>query len=171
MAVHWRSFELRPADAPPISPEYRARIEAGRPRLYAIAREHYGLEMKPGPWGFDSRPALIGAKFAEAMGRGPAYHAAVMRAYWLQAKALGDPQVLLEIAAQVGLEQTEFSAALADPVWEGAMLADIAEAQAYGLNAVPALVFAEKYLVSGAQPYAVLTQVVEQIQQEQKGKD
>jgi predicted DsbA family dithiol-disulfide isomerase len=33
---------------------------------------------------------------------------------------------------------------------------------------VPALVFANKYLVTGAQPYEVLVQVVEQIQDEQE---
>jgi predicted DsbA family dithiol-disulfide isomerase len=37
----------------------------------------------------------------------------------------------------------------------------------YGLDGVPALVFADKYLVSGAQPYNVLKQVVEKVQAEQ----
>ena len=43
---------------------------------------------------------------------------------------------------------------------------DIALAQEYGINGVPALVFANKYLVSGAQPYSVLQQVIAQIQGE-----
>ena len=62
--------------------EYRARIEAHRPQLHKTARETYGVEMNPGPFGLQSRPALIGAKVAEAHGRGAEFHARVMRAYW-----------------------------------------------------------------------------------------
>jgi predicted DsbA family dithiol-disulfide isomerase len=46
-------------------------------------------------------------------------------------------------------------------------MADVYQAYRYGLNGVPALVFANKYLVSGAQPYEALAQVVEQIRDEQ----
>ena len=58
--VQWHSYQLRPKGSPPISPEYKARIDANKPRLYAMAREQYGLELKQGPFGIDSRPALIG---------------------------------------------------------------------------------------------------------------
>lgn len=166
VSVHWRSFELRPKGAPPISPEYRARIEANRPRLYAIARDQYGLEMNPGPFDFDSRPALIGAKFAERMGAGPAYHAAVMKAHWLEARRIDDVVLLADMAESIGLERAAFLSALTDPAMIAEVQADIERAQAYGLNSVPAMVFADKYLVSGAQPYPVLTQVVDEIQRE-----
>ncbi|MEZ4634513.1 MAG: hypothetical protein R2856_05975 [Caldilineaceae bacterium] len=72
------AFELRPKGGPPILPEYRAKIEAGRPQLYATAREQYGVEMNPGPFGLDSRPALIAVKYAEEMGAGNAFHAAAV---------------------------------------------------------------------------------------------
>lgn len=164
--VQWRSYELRPKGASPISPEYRAKIEAGRPRLYAIAKQQYGLEMNPGPFGIDTRPALIGAKYAEQMGVGPAYHAAAMRAYWLEGKALDHLDVLGDIFVAVGLDRDAATAAITEATLAEAVTNDIAQAQAYGLSGVPAMVFANKYLVSGAQPYEVLTQVVEQINQE-----
>ena len=161
--VAWRSFELRPKNAPPLPPDYLARIQAARPQLYAIAREHYGLEMNPGPFGFDSRPALVGAKVAEAAGVGPAYHAAAMRAYWQEAKDLNDRAVLGALATEVGLERAAFLAALDDPARNAQVEADIDLARQYGLNGVPALVFDNRYLVSGAQPLPVLTDVVERI--------
>lgn len=167
VSVQWRSFELRPKGSPPLPPEYRAKIEAGRPRLHAIAKEHYGLDLNPGPFGFDSHPALIGAKYAERMGVGPAYHAATMRAYWLEAKALDDLAVLADIAVGVGLEQEAFLAALQDSEFEQEVLDDVAQAHEYGINGVPAMVFSSKYLVSGAQPYDVLTRVVDQITAEE----
>ncbi|MDQ3248917.1 MAG: DsbA family protein [Chloroflexota bacterium] len=164
--IAWRSYELRPKGSPPISPHYLARIEATRPRLYAIAREQYGLEINQGKFGIDSRPALIGAKFAESMGVGPAYHAAVMRAYWQAGQNIEEIEVLADIADAIGLRRMEFMDALDSAQLEQAVLDDIAQAQAYGINGVPALIFADKYLVSGAQPYDVLVQAVEQVAQE-----
>jgi predicted DsbA family dithiol-disulfide isomerase len=166
VSVHWRSFELRPKGSPPLPPEYRARIEAGRPQLQAIARERYDREMNPGPFGVDSRPALIGAKYAESMERGPLYHDAVMRAYWQQAQDIGDRTVLADLAEQVGLDRNQYLAALDDPAFDAQVSADIDLARAYGLNGVPALVFADRYLVSGAQPAGELRRIVDQIASE-----
>ncbi len=161
--VHWRSFELRPQDAPPISAEKRAAIEASRPRLYAVAREQYGLAMNPGPFGFDSRPALIGAKFAEAQGAGPAYHRRVMQAYWAEAQDIEQIDALAALAVEVGLERAAFVDALTEPEYERAVSDDVATAHQSGIQGVPALVFIDKYLVSGAQPFEVLKGAVEQV--------
>ena len=163
VTVDWRSFELRPRGAPPIDPAYLARIQAARPQLYARAKNDYGEEMNAGPFGIDTRPALIGAKFAEAQGLGPAYHAALMDAYWRKARNIEDRGVLAELAAGIGLNPDEFAAALFDPALDAAVSQDIAQAQAYGLTGVPALVFNNKYLIPGAQPYAALARAVEQI--------
>ncbi len=143
--------------------EYRARIEAGRPRLYQIAREHYGLELNAGQLIGNSRPALVGAKYAEEQGVGDAYHAAVFRAFWQEAKDIGNRSVLGDIAEAVSLQRDAFLQALDSDRYLAAVETDVDQARAYGLHAVPALVFEDKYLVSGAQPYAVLQQVVEQI--------
>jgi predicted DsbA family dithiol-disulfide isomerase len=163
LAIQWRSFELRPAGAPPIPPEYRARIEASRPQLMQVARERYNRTLDPGPFGIDSRPALIGAKFAEQQGAGPAYHDGVMRAYWQEARDISDRAVLAEIAAAAGMERAAFIAALDDPAFDAAVQQDVELARQYGLNGVPALVFDNRYLVSGAQPFDVLRRVVDQI--------
>ena len=167
--VVWRSFELRPVDAPPISAEYRAKIEANRPRLYSMAKEQYDLEMNPGPFGINTRPALVGAKFAEAQGLGDAYSTAIFEAYWLRASNIEEPAVLGEIAAAIGLDQADFLAALADEGYQTQMMGDVQQAQQYGLGGVPALVFDNKYLVSGAQPYPVLAEVVEKIEAGEAG--
>ena len=170
--VQWRSFELRPKGAPPISAEYRAKIEANRPRVYAIGREQYGLEMNPGRFGFDSRPALIGAKYAEEQGKGPAYHARIMRGYWSEGKDIEEVDVLSEIAAAAGLDATEFRAALENPAYNQAVRNDIFQAHTYGISGVPGMVFNNKYFVSGAQPYDVLARAVEQIvAEEQEASD
>ncbi|GAB4121463.1 MAG: hypothetical protein Fur005_33780 [Roseiflexaceae bacterium] len=161
--IQWRSFELRPAGSPPISPEYMARIEASRPRLRAIAREQCGVELHEGPFGQNSRPALIGAKYAEANGFGEAYHQAVLEAYWLKATAIEPIDQLVAIAESVGIDPAIFRAALEDPAYAAEVDADIELAQAFGLSGVPAIVFERKYLLSGAQPAATLRQVCDRL--------
>jgi len=165
--IHWRSFELRPASSPPLPPEYRKRIEASRPMFEKRAREQYGLDIDVGPFGIDSRPALIADKYAESQGKGQVFHKAVMKAYWQQARAIDDKHVLKEIAEHVGLNTENFETVLTDPTYDAEVSADIELAREYRLNGVPALVFADRYLVVGAQPYDVLKQVVEKIQEEE----
>ena len=166
--VAWHSYELRPAGSPPIPAEYLARIKAAEPRLLNMAREQYGLELNRGPMGISSRAALIGAKVAEAQGKGLEYHDAMFRAYWQRANNIGDVEVLAEIAHSIGLEREAFVAALGDDRYVAQVDDDIEQAYAYGLTGVPALIFGQRYLVSGAQPYEVLRQVVEKVETERK---
>ncbi len=133
------------------------------------AREQYGLEMNPGPFDTNSRPALVLEKYAETQGKGAAFHVAAMRAYWEQSQSIGDPAVLREIAEQVGLNTTDFDEILTSEAFNGQVDADVELAHEYGLTGVPALIFADHYLVSGAQPYEVLKSVVERVIEEEKG--
>ncbi len=166
MEIHWRSYELRPPGSPPVPPEYLARIKATEPRLTKMAREQYGLDLNRGPMGIHSRRALIGAKYAEAQGKGPQYHSAVFRAYWQRANNIDDVDVLAMIAESVGLDRAAFLSAVQDKGYEAQVEADLEEAYQYGLTGVPALIFNLRYLVSGAQPYEVLRQVVEKLEEE-----
>ena len=167
VAIRWRSFELRPQGSPPLPPEYLARIEKSRPMLQQRAREEYGLEINSGPMNTNSRPALILEKYAETQDKGPAFHDAAMHAYWQEARDISQPEVLQELAESVGLKIDDLQAILSTPEYDAAVTEDVELAQMYGLGGVPALVFADKYLVSGAQPYNVLKQVVEKVRAEQ----
>lgn len=132
------------------------------------AREEYGLELNVGPFGINSRPALVAEKYAEEQDKGAAFHDAVMHAYWQEARSIDDPALLKEIAGSVGLDTTHFDAVLSNPQYDEEVSADVALAHEYGMSGVPALVFANKYLVMGAQPYDVLKRVVEKVLEEEK---
>ena len=159
-----RSYELRPKGSPPMPEEYRKRIDDSQPQFNAMALERYGITINRGPFGIDSRPALIGAKYAEEQGVGKAYHDAMYRAYWEEARDIEQLDVLLDVAESVGLEREAFTAALETPAYLHRVLADITQAQGMGLQGVPAMIFAGKYLVSGAQPYDVLVNVVKDVE-------
>lgn len=135
------------------------------------AREQYGLEMNIGPFDTNSRPALLLEKYAETQGKAAAFHVAAMRAYWEQARDIGDKDVLRDVAEQVGLNTKDFEQILASEAFDGQVSADVELAHQYGLSGVPALIFADHYLVSGAQPYEVLTRVVERVMEEEQGSE
>jgi len=141
---------------PPPAPEYIEKIKAARPRIYAVAKQNYGLEMDAGPFGIDSRPLLIGAKYAESVGHGPAYHARLMQAYWQEAQDVDDREVLVNLAEEVGLTRENFEEALEAKEWLQAVLEDLAQAHQFGIGGVPAMVFDNRFLVSGAQPLEAL---------------
>ena len=161
--IIWRSYELRPKGSPPMPEEFRQRIEAGRPQFDAMALERYGIKLTHGPLGVDSRDAHIGMKYAEEQGVGREYHDAMFRAYWQDGLAIDQQNVLLDVAESVGLEREAFAEALQEPTYLHQVVADITQAQAMGLQGVPAMVFASKYLVSGAQPYEVLNKVISDV--------
>jgi predicted DsbA family dithiol-disulfide isomerase len=162
VTIHWRSFELRPAGSPPISPQYLERIRQSRPQLLQIARERYGVEMN------FSRLALAAAKVTESLGARNDFHRATMAAYWQQGLDISDRAVLAGIAAGIGLDRAEFLTNLDDPVFDRQVQADVDLAHSYGLSGVPALIFANKYLVSGAQPLEVLQRVLAKVAGEQE---
>ncbi|MDZ4768983.1 MAG: DsbA family oxidoreductase [Chloroflexota bacterium] len=167
VTLRWHSFELRPAGSPPMDPAYFQHIETNaRPRFNAMMMETYGIQVNAGPFGINSRDALIGEKVADAHGVGAAYHELVTRAYWDDARDISDRTVLRAIAETIGMDGDAFIAGLDDSQYDDQVTADVLTAQQAGISAVPALVFGGRYLVSGAQPADVLRQIVDQVTQE-----
>lgn len=161
--VVWKSFELRPNGAPPVPDSYKERIAAAWPRTRQMAKEHFGVDMQTHSWGVNSRLALEGAKFAEENGVGPAYHEAMFRAHFVEDRDFGDLQILADLAEDVGLDRAEFLAAVENGLYAKQVDADVAQAHAYGISGVPGTIIENKYLVSGAQPFEALQDIVRQI--------
>ncbi len=172
VTIEWKAFELRPREAPPIDParaaEIEARIKANWPAVQQAARDRFGLEMNRPELGHrvDTRRAHIGGKVADAMGQGLAWHKAVMRAYWQQGRDIGRDEVLGDIAVEIGLERDAFLAALDLDKYLMEVMTDEHWAKRNGLNGVPAFIFGGRYLVSGAQPVAVLRQAADRCLEE-----
>lgn len=97
-------------------------------------------------------PAL--AAVVAARGQGPAREAALREALRDAALVRGlDPtrrDVLLELAAAAGLDVARFDAALSAPSTERQVLAAFDEARGMGIEAAPALVIGDEWLVAGA---------------------
>jgi len=109
---------------------------------------------------YNSRLAQELGKWADTQPGGEAIHDALYRAYFVDARNIGDPEVLVEIAQSVGLSPEEARAVLAERRFKEAVDADWAKSRAYGITGVPTFV-AARYGVVGAQPYEVLEQLLE----------
>lgn len=144
---------------------YKERIKQMEPQFRAIAEKDYGKQINRGPSGINSRPALIGAKYAEAQGVGEAYHGAMLRAYWQEGRNIEDREEMAAVAESVGLEREGYLAAVDDPQWEEVMLADVQMAHDYMITGVPAMIFENKFSLSGAQPYPGLVNILEQVKE------
>src|SRR5271170_2030752 len=109
---------------------------------------------------YNSRLAQELGKWADSQPDGEAIHDALYRAYFVDARNIGDPDILVEIAGSVGLGSDEARAVLAERRFKDAVDADWAKSHAYGVTGVPTFV-AARYGVVGAQPYEVLAQLLD----------
>jgi len=158
--VRWRAFPLHPE-----TPEEGCTLEelfAGRnvdipgvlARLEKVASE---LDL---PWGerrmtYNSRLAQELAKWAEAQGKGDAFHDAAFRAYFVEGLNLAKKDVLVRLAGSVGLDEEGARKVLESRRFRAAVDEDWRLSREQGITAVPTFVINGAGLV-GAQPYEKL---------------
>jgi predicted DsbA family dithiol-disulfide isomerase len=84
------------------------------------------------------------------------------RAYFFQHKNLSNPEVLLEVAAGIGIPQTQLRAALQNLQHKATVEQSQTRAAQLGIHGVPFLVFNNRLGLSGAQPVETLIRAIEQ---------
>jgi len=109
---------------------------------------------------YNSRLAQELGKWADTQPGGWAIHDALYKAYFVEARNIGDPDILVEIAEQVGLSGEEARKVIDERRFKDAVDADWQKSHTFGVTGVPTFV-AARYGVVGAQPYEVLVQLVE----------
>ncbi len=109
---------------------------------------------------YNSRLAQELGKWADTQPGGGAIHDVLYRAYFVDNRNIGDPEILVDIAQSVGLPADEVRAVLTERRFKDEVDADWAKSHAYGVTGVPTFV-AARYGVVGAQPYEVLAELLE----------
>lgn len=109
---------------------------------------------------YNSRLAQELGKWADTQAGGDKLHDALYRAYFVDTKNIGDPEVLVTLAESVGLSGEEARAVLAERRFQDAVDADWRKSRQYGVTGVPTFV-AGGYGVVGAQPYEALAQLLD----------
>lgn len=162
----WLPFDLHPEYPPEGIPRAQlvARYGEGMHERVRSFFAERGLEYNPHPDVVpNSRRALQLAELAREHGVHGPMHDRVMDAYWAEARDIGDPDVLRELAADVGLPGDEVEDVLAGDRYVDVIHASTRQATSIGANAVPAFLLERRLLVLGAQPEAVFEQALAQL--------
>ncbi|UUN26183.1 DsbA family oxidoreductase [Streptomyces sp. FIT100] len=171
--VH-RSFELDPGrakgDTAPVidmlARKYGRTIEEAR-----AMEEHVASNARAEGLGYRTEGRDHGNTFdihrllhlARSHGRQDELLSLAYRANFAEERSVFDPEVLVELAVEAGLDAEEARAVLTDPdAYADAVRADEREAAELGANAVPFFVIDRRYGVSGGQSAEVFTQALEQ---------
>ncbi len=171
--VTWRSFELDPS-APAerggdstkhLADKYgmsRDEALAAQQRLTDVAAGEglaFRFDIARGGNTFDAHRVL---HLAAEHGLQDAMKERIMSAYLEQGELISSAEVLARLAAEVGLDATEVADVLAGDRFADEVRADERTAAGLGIHAVPFFVVDRKVGASGAQPPAVLLDLLRQ---------
>ncbi|WP_150272939.1 DsbA family oxidoreductase [Paenibacillus tepidiphilus] len=106
--------------------------------------------------------------YAKTVGKATEMSERLLRAYFTDGVNLGDRQVLLSLAAELGLDSAEVLAVLDSGKYADEVHGDIAAAQSLNVTGVPFFVFNNKYAISGAQPGPVFSEVLDTVWAEEQ---
>ena len=166
MQVKWVHFPLHPDT--PAAGRSLEEMFAGRgydiPKMQAQMRARMAAEGLP----YGSRSMTYNSRLAQELGAwadgqpgGEAIHDALFRAYFVDARNIGDPEALVEIATSVGLPAEAAREVIEKRTHAAAIDADWEKSREYGVTGVPTFVIGRNGVV-GAQPYEALEQLVAQ---------
>lgn len=171
--VTWRAFELSPeAPAGPGRPEIDALAETkglARPRVEQMFAQVTAVAAGEG-LAYDFERTLAFNTFdghrlvhlAAGAGLADEVLEALYSAHFEQGADLGDDETLVRVVSEAGLDADEARAVLAGSDFADAVRRDEAEARAIGVTGVPFFVVDRRLGVSGAQPAAVFTQLLDE---------
>lgn len=101
--------------------------------------------------------------WAEEEGRQLELKHALFRVYFIEGENPGDHEVLVRVVGEVGLDAQRAAQILASDEYAADVRAREEHFQSLGINAVPAVIVNEKYLIQGGQPAAVFEQALREI--------
>jgi predicted DsbA family dithiol-disulfide isomerase len=170
--IEWVHFPLHPET--PVEGRSLADLFAGRgvDRKATNAQMKARMDAEGLPYGertmtYNSRLAQEVGKWADTQPGGEAIHDAMFRAYFVEARNIGDPEVILDIVKQVGLPVDEAREVIEKRTFKDAVDEDWALSRQLGVTGVPTFV-AGRYGVVGAQPYETLERLVERAAAEEQ---
>lgn len=171
--IEWHPFQLNP-DMPPEGMERRAYLEGkfggkeGAVRAYAPVVENAkkaGLTinfeaMKRTPNTLNAHRLI---HWAGVEGRQTAAVAALFHAYFVDARDIGDAEVLADIADGIEMDAAVVARLLGTDVDAKDISDRDAHSRKMGVNSVPTFIVAGKHAVPGAQPPELWTQVISEL--------
>jgi len=143
-----------------LKPDGEYLTRAWRDHVLPLAAQ-LNLPLKKPPIQPRSRLAHEAAKWAGSRERMAEYHLALFRGFFEFGRNIGDKQVLMSLAAELGLDPEDLALALDSHRFTGDVVADEEESQRLGIRAVPSFVANGRILASGVQTAERLRELME----------
>ncbi len=170
--VVWRSFQLDPSvpegethpTLPALAAKYGRPVEEMRGMMAHVEQVAAGEGLEYHLADATSGNTLLAHELlhlAAEHGKRNELKELLLHAYFEQGRSVFDVDSLVPFAVEVGLDEAEVRAALADRRYLAAVREDGATAQALGATGVPFFVVDRKYGAAGAQPAELLLQILE----------
>ncbi|MGE0400465.1 MAG: DsbA family protein [Kofleriaceae bacterium] len=133
-------------------------------RVDAEARtSNIPLETAKQPMSYNTVRAHTLLRHAIALGTQRALAKAMFETYFLEAKNISDPAVLVELAAQHGFTRERAAELIADETELAITKKEHDVPRELGITGAPFFIFDKRVAVSGAQPEAVFRQVLDEV--------
>lgn len=139
--IHYKPVYLRGFDT------FSKGMPFSPPRLRYMANDfhrcarHEGLaEQQPTVFPVNGLYALRGDLVARELGEFAAYHRALFRATWSENQNVSNKQVVIELAAELGLNREEFAARIDAPEIKDDLKSRTEQAAALGIFGVPSFI-------------------------------
>ena len=168
--MEWLPFDLHPEYPPEGVPRAQLEERYG-PEIHERTRETIeaaGFSFNPPDVLPSSRRALAVTELARDRGLHEPVHDRLMRAYWSEGADIGDVDVLLSLVEEAGLDRAEASAALEDEAYTQRVLDSTLQANAHGINAIPAFVFDHRLLLLGAHPHETFERAIDLLENQKE---
>ena len=171
--VHWHPFLLDPdvgTTPVPLREAYVAKFGSAERTAQILSQTQTTARAEGLPMDFDQGQVRVTTLPAHRLlwlagreGVQAAVGEALFRAHFVEGRNLADPQTLIAAAAAGGIAAERVTALLAGDEGLPEVQAQLAQAQALGIQSVPTFVVNDRYAIQGAQPPESFAQVLRQI--------
>jgi predicted DsbA family dithiol-disulfide isomerase len=170
--LHFQPFELNPQMAPEgqdigehLAEKYGSTAEqrAAASEMIRARGAEVGFEFNQRDRIYNTFDAHRLLHWAEEHGLQRELKMALFNAYFTAGESPASHEVLLRLAANVGLDPAEAARILASDTWAAEVREREQFFQRHGISSVPAIIINQRHLISGGQPPEVFEQALRQI--------
>jgi len=179
--IHWHAYQLDPeaGDTPvPLREAYEQKFGSAQRTEQILSQTQATGRAEGLPFDFDRGQVRVSTLKAHRLvwlagreGDADKVGEALFRAHFAEGRNLADVQTLIDAGAEGGLPEARVRALLDSDEGIAEVRAQLAQAHALGIQAVPTFVFDGRLAVQGAQTPAVFAQVFERLGLESRPSD
>lgn len=175
--VYWHAYQLDPSlpeHYDGSEHDYLAKAKGMAPEQVSAMMEHVTAQAASEGLKYDFKNLVVANSFtalrvlehAKQCGLGNEMKEALLSAHFEKGLDTGDAEILLQLAAQIGLDAVELRSELDAGNYTKEVENDIAQARQIGVTGVPFFILDGKYAISGAQPAEVFADALTQVHAE-----